>query len=239
LYCAHAHSPVGSASSPQGWQTVPVLPGGARCGRPGGVASVPDAPVPMPNPFLRDMRFRLGVRTGSAVPWRPSLEGAIMTRGYTLLALSLLLVSGSASWAGEIGRAQLPPDAAPAAPLVMSAPQETGCCGCTHAATCGNGYGAQHRRECWARLADWLTYCPPKCSCCPGCDSCCSGCCKQCTPCCTPPYMYFLDRCSCTLGYRGPPPHALPHAPGAGPEGGIPNYSPPPPAYGSTATTGR
>jgi hypothetical protein len=80
--------------------------------------------------------------------------------------------------------------------------------------------------ECWQHLCEWLTYCPPKAACHCGC---------KCTPCCMPPYMYFLDRCDCTLGYRGPPPHPPAAAPGAenGPAGGPPGESAGP------AVTGR
>jgi len=112
-----------------------------------------------------------------------------MTRGYTLLAAALLLLGATACRAGEIGAAQLPVDPAPpvAAPLAPVAPG--GGCGCYDQ--------GGHNDDCWQRLLDWLTYCPPRtpCHCC---------CCKGCTPCCTPVYMYFLDRCSCTLGYKGP-----------------------------------
>jgi hypothetical protein len=179
-----------------------------------------------------------------------------MRRGYPLLALGLVLLCGPAGRAGEIGWAQLTLNTAPApastdaaapaavpAPAAVSAPAGAPCCAscacCTGCASCERfprlrnaaarvaGYNmADHLHgngECWQHLCNWLTYCPPKAACHFGCCGC--GC-KQCTPCCTPVYMYFVDRCDCTLGYRGAPPHpplAAPgpeHGPDAGPAAG-------------------
>jgi hypothetical protein len=119
-----------------------------------------------------------------------------------LLAAALVFLAATACRAAEIGAAQVPADAVPATPAVAAAPAvpaappvaaAPGCgCGCQYCGECG------HDGACWQRLLDWLTYCPPR-------TPCCCGCCgKGCTPCCTPLYMYFLDRCSCTLGYHGP-----------------------------------
>jgi hypothetical protein len=189
-----------------------------------------------------------------------------MRRGSTLLALGLALLAGAVCRAGEIGVAQLPPEATPAGTPITAAeaapataptrpatpgPVEgfaaaalPGCCG----PCCRVGH---QRGDCLRKLANWLSYCPPKVACCCnlGCASCGGGCC-HCTPCCMPVYMYFLDRCSCTLGYRGPPPHPplLPpdqvpigdlapggeSVPGAATPGG-----PAVPASGTPATTGR
>ena len=133
----------------------------------------------------------------------------MMKTGTTLLAVALLVLGAAACRAGEIGAAQLPVDPAPAA---AAAPG----CGCDY---CGEG---RHGGDCWQRLVDWLTYCPPRTPChfCCGCGGCCG---KGCTPCCTPLYMYFLDRCSCTLGYRGPYPCPTCYGPNA-PSGPV-NYS--------------
>jgi hypothetical protein len=189
----------------------------------------------------------------------PTREEAIMTRGYTLLALGLVVLGGAAR-AGEIGAAQLPPESTPAAGpaaspavngstgpaataaagLAALAPPPTAapCCGCAPCATPCCACTGRHHSACWARLCDWLTYCPPVVSCHHGCGTCGGGC-RQCTPCCTPLYMYFLDRCSCTLGYKPMPPH-LPGAPPAQDEG--PNGPPSEtatPGYGTPATAGR
>jgi hypothetical protein len=144
-----------------------------------------------------------------------------MARRNSFLAAALVLLGGAIGRAGEITAAPLPVDPAPA---VAAAPG----CGC---ATCGDG---GHAGSCWERLVDWLTYCPPHTPCHCGCK--CGGCGHGCTPCCTPVYMYFLDRCSCTLGYKGPAICGLWCRP-SGPPGGT-NYSPPPsPSAGTAAAT--
>ena len=139
----------------------------------------------------------------------------MMKTGTAILAAALVVLGAAACRAGEIGAAQLPADGGPA---VAAAP---GCgCGCNY---CGEG---RHDGTCRQRLLDWLTYCPPHTPCHCGC----CGCCGKCTSCCTPLYMYFLDRCSCTLGYRGPYPCPTCCGPNA-PTGPV-NYSVP-----TTATT--
>ena len=206
-----------------------------------------------------------------------------MRRGYTLLALGLVLLGGRACWAGEIGAAQLPLDATPmttsvitaapgpAAPAAaLPAPAAAGpttapapppvapgapCCGACCAAAPHHerlqrlrdagmrlatyNMADNHHGECWQRLCDWLTYCPPNAACHYGCCSCCGH--GKCTPCCMPPYMYFLDRCSCTLGYKPSPLHPPAAAPDAAGDQGAPGAPPSPatPAYGGGATAGR
>jgi hypothetical protein len=168
-----------------------------------------------------------------------------MRRGYTLLTLGLVLLVGSVCRAGQIGVAQLPPDAVPAqmaappaAPLPAAAPAavpfgEGGpCATCGHCASCGGGRGHCHcELPCLERLCDWLTYCPPKVACCHGC------CGHKCEPCCMPPYMYFLDRCSCTLGYHGYTVH--PPVPGPASEESTAPAGPAGDTYGAGATAGR
>jgi len=144
-----------------------------------------------------------------------------MTRVSTWLALGLVLLGGAACSAGEIGTAQLPADALPAAAtathgtpaapaaVITGVASVQGCASCGGCAPAGCIGGGHAGHPCLHRLCDWLTYCPPKAPCCChlGCASC-GGCsCGKCTPCCMPPYMYFLDRCSCTLGYHPAPPH--------------------------------
>lgn len=173
-----------------------------------------------------------------------------MTRGYTLLALGLVLLGGAAGRAAEIGTAQLPPESTPAAAPAQlppaAGPATTAgasvvapACGgaCCAPPACGCA-GRRHHSECWGRLCDWLTYCPPHVPCHCDCSSCGGGC-RHCTPCCVPLYLYFLDRCSCTLGYRGLPPHPPlpPAAQDEGP-GGLPS-APGTAGYGTSTTTGR
>jgi hypothetical protein len=185
-----------------------------------------------------------------------------MRRAYTLLALGVVLLGGSAGWAGEIGAAQLPMDAMPRPattatpapspvkpaepaplPAVSAVPVSAGapCCGCaTERPCCGRATGHCHGEfPCLQRLADWLTYCPPMVPCHMGCCGCCG---HKCTPCCMPPYMYFLDRCSCTQGYQGgvvvpPGSGAAEDSEPAGPAG--PGGGPAESSYRGTATAGR
>jgi hypothetical protein len=176
-----------------------------------------------------------------------------------LLALGLVLLGGSACWAGEIGAAQLPMDTLPPAaaavrapvttpapmaatspaPAVSSAPVHVGspCCDCGGAAPCcGCGHGPGHCHPdfpCARRFCDWLSYCPPKAPCHFGCCGCCG---HKCTPCCMPPYMYFLDRCSCTLGYHTRPP--VPHGPAPDGEEGPDTAGPAGPAGATGSSPG-
>ena len=140
--------------------------------------------------------------------------------GKTLLAAALVLLSAATGRAAEVGAAQPPVDSTPLVTMVPAA--TAGGCGCSY---CGEG---GHDGDCWQRLLDWLTYCPPRTPCHGGCCGCCG---KGCTPCCTPLYMYFLDRCTCTLGYRGPARCGCP-CPNAQPPGGT-IYSPPTSAAGT------
>ena len=185
-----------------------------------------------------------------------------MRRGYTMLALGVVLLVGSACRAGEIGvcncrrtrrpqrcrrcsagaNARAEPAGENAGDGAGAGPGDRGgvrplrrrgsCCGCGHP-----GGHCHFESPCRQRLGDWLTYCPPKVPCHLGC---CGGCGHKCTPCCMPPYMYFLDRCSCTLGYHGAPGHPPIHAPGPDEDaepagrGGSTGSS-----YGAGATAGR
>jgi hypothetical protein len=110
-----------------------------------------------------------------------------MKRVGLLLTAGLLLLGGSALWAGE-------PVAIPGTLNLAPAPTDSGCAGpgCgNHCAGpgCGSTCHCRHSRN----LCDWLLYKPPSCH----------ACCGVVSPCWPPTYTWFLDMCQGGCGGCG------------------------------------